>query len=71
MMAKVDVNGPQAHPLFQWLCTQAPGLLGSTGIKWNFTKFLVSRDRETVSRHAPQVAPDSLRDAIESALAEP
>jgi len=43
MMEKIDVNGSQAHPLFQWLKQQAPGLLGSEGIKWNFTKFLVGR----------------------------
>lgn len=69
MMEKADVNGPGAHPLFQWLSREAPGLLGSTVIKWNFTKFLVSRDRRSVTRFAPQVSPLALRDAIASALA--
>ena len=69
MMAKVDVNGPTAHPLYQWLTAEAPGLLGSTGIKWNFTKFLVGKDGEVLKRYAPQDAPESLAQDIERALA--
>ena len=48
MMEKIKVNGPEAHPLYQWLCAEAPGLLGSKAIKWNFTKFLVNREGEVV-----------------------
>ena len=68
MMANVDVNGPNAHPLFKWLSTQAPGLLGSRSIKWNFTKFLVGRDGLPIRRFAPQDAPDRLSHDIEAAL---
>ena len=69
MMAKVEVNGGDAHPLFNWLKTEAPGLLGSTGIKWNFTKFLVGRDGQVIRRYAPQDKPEKLARDIESALA--
>ena len=68
MMSKVDVNGAKAHPLFQWLKQQAPGLLGSEGIKWNFTKFLVGRDGRVLRRYAPQDAPAKLATDIEAAL---
>jgi glutathione peroxidase len=68
MMAKVDVNGADAHPLFRWLKQQAPGLLGSEGIKWNFTKFLVGRDGRVIRRYAPQDAPAKLAVDIEAAL---
>jgi glutathione peroxidase len=68
MMAKVEVNGAAAHPLWQWLKAQAPGLLGQ-GIKWNFTKFLVGRDGQVIKRYAPNEAPESLRADIEAALA--
>jgi len=68
MMAKVEVNGGGAHPLFQWLKGEAPGLLGSKGIKWNFTKFLVGRDGQVIKRYAPQDAPDKLAADIEAAL---
>jgi glutathione peroxidase len=68
MMAKVDVNGPHASPLFEWLKTQAPGLLGSKAIKWNFTKFLVGRDGQVVKRYGPQQAPAGLAGDIEAAL---
>ncbi len=68
MMAKVDVNGGDAHPLFQWLKTEAPGLLGSKAIKWNFTKFLVGRDGRVIRRYAPQDKPESLAADIEAAL---
>ena len=69
MMAKLKVNGSDAHPLWQWLKTQAPGLLGTEGVKWNFTKFLVGRDGQVRKRYAPTDAPDSLRKDIEAALA--
>ena len=69
MMAKVEVNGDGAHPLFQWLKTEAPGLLGSTGIKWNFTKFLVGRDGQVIRRYAPTDTPSQLARDIEAALA--
>ena len=68
MMAKVSVNGDQADPLFQWLKTEAPGLLGSQAIKWNFTKFLVGRDGRVIRRYAPQDAPAKLAQDIEAAL---
>ena len=69
MMSKVDVNGAAAHPLWQWLTSEAPGLLGSQAIKWNFTKFLVGRDGHVIKRYAPTDAPQSLRSDIEAALA--
>ena len=69
MMAKVDVNGAQAHPLWQWLTEEAPGVLGSRAIKWNFTKFLVGRDGKVRKRYAPNDKPESLRMDIEAALA--
>lgn len=69
MMGKIDVNGPAAHPLYQWLSNEAPGLLGSTAIKWNFTKFLVGKDGLVLKRYAPQDAPASLARDIEAALA--
>lgn len=68
MMAKIDVNGEAAHPLWAWLKKQAPGLLGSQAIKWNFTKFLVGRDGRSVRRYAPQDTPASLRRDIEAVL---
>lgn len=70
MMAKTQVNGREAHPLWQWLKAQAPGVLGTEGIKWNFTKFLVGRDGTVRKRYAPNDAPDKLRTDIEKALAE-
>ena len=69
MMEKVSVNGPGADPLFQWLRTEAPGVLGSQSIKWNFTKFLVGKDGAVVRRYAPQAAPVALKGDIEKALA--
>ncbi|MBS0400933.1 MAG: glutathione peroxidase, partial [Proteobacteria bacterium] len=67
VMAKTEVNGPHAHPLFAWLKAEAPGLLGSS-IKWNFTKFLIGRDDRVIRRYAPQVTPASIASDIESAL---
>lgn len=68
MMAKVNVNGAQAHPLFQWLKTQAPGIWGTAMIKWNFTKFLLDRDGRVLQRYAPKDTPQSLVPDIEAAL---
>jgi len=68
MMAKVKVNGAEAHPLWQWLKSEKPGVLGTEGIKWNFTKFLVGRDGQVLKRFAPNDAPEKLRGDIEAAL---
>jgi glutathione peroxidase len=67
MFAKIEVNGDGAHPLYRWLKSQKPGLLGTEGIKWNFTKFLVGRDGQVIGRFAPTDTPESLRLDIESA----
>jgi glutathione peroxidase len=69
MMEKVDVNGEEAHPLFKWLKAEAPGLLGSEAIKWNFTKFLVGKDGRVLKRYASMDAPAKLTSDIEAALA--
>lgn len=68
VMAKVDVNGAAAHPVFAFLRRKAPGLLGD-GIKWNFTKFLVSRDGQAVRRFAPATEPAAMERYIEGELA--
>ena len=60
MFAKVDVNGPKAHPLFQWLKAEKSGLLGLEGIKWNFTKFLVGKDGTVLKRYAPTDTPEKI-----------
>ena len=69
MMEKIDVNGSGAHPLYQWLSAEAPGLLGSKAIKWNFTKFLVGKDGTVVKRYAPTDTPAGMAKDIEAALA--
>jgi glutathione peroxidase len=69
MMAKIEVNGAGADPLYRWLTKEAPGLLGSTAIKWNFTKFLVGKDGQVIRRYAPADAPAALAKDIEQALA--
>ncbi|MCM5682304.1 glutathione peroxidase [Schlegelella sp. S2-27] len=69
MMSKIEVNGPQAHPLYRWLTEEAPGLLGTKAIKWNFTKFLVGRDGRVLKRYAPTDKPESMQADIERALA--
>jgi len=69
MFAKIDVNGPQASPLFELLKEESPGLLGSKSIKWNFTKFLVDRSGRVLERYAPTTKPESLKNDIEAALA--
>lgn len=68
MFERIDVNGEHAHPLYIWLKQQASGLLGTEAIKWNFTKFLVSRDASSVERYAPTTTPASLRKDIEALL---
>ncbi|MDH5823230.1 glutathione peroxidase [Luteimonas sp. RD2P54] len=68
LFAKVEVNGGRAHPLWVWLKSRKPGFLGTAAVKWNFSKFLVGRDGQVVSRHAPNRAPASLRGEIERAL---
>jgi glutathione peroxidase len=68
MFAKIDVNGDTAHPLYQWLKKQAPGVLGSERIKWNFTKFLIDRTGQVVGRFAPTTKPEELTSHIERLL---
>lgn len=70
VFAKVDVNGSNAHPLFEYLKKEAKGALGSEAIKWNFTKFLVDRDGRVVKRYAPQTSPESIREDIEACLGQ-
>jgi glutathione peroxidase len=70
MHAKIDVNGDNTHPLFQHLKSEAPGVLGSQKIKWNFTKFLVGKDGEVLERFAPATKPEKLEEAIEKALTD-
>ena len=71
MLEKINVKGPDAHPLYQWLCAEAPGLLGSKAIKWNFTKFLVGRDGRVIKRYASMDKPEKMAQDIEAALAAP
>ena len=68
MFAKIEVNGPNAHPLFEALKEEAPGLLGTRAIKWNFTKFLVDRQGRVVRRYAPSDKPETLAEDIQTAL---
>jgi glutathione peroxidase len=68
MFAKTNVNGENAHPLYKALKQAAPGLLGTQGIKWNFTKFLVDKNRNVVRRYAPTDRPEKLALDIEAAL---
>ena len=70
LFAKIDVNGPDTHPLYQQLKSAKPGLLGSQDIKWNFTKFLVSRDGQVQKRYGSQKDPNDLEPAILAALGE-
>ncbi|HLR17192.1 MAG TPA: glutathione peroxidase [Alcanivoracaceae bacterium] len=70
MFAKVEVNGDGAHPIFKWLKSEAPGILGSEGIKWNFTKFLINKKGEVVQRYAPKDKPEALKSQIQKLLAE-
>ncbi|MBT0668421.1 glutathione peroxidase [Novosphingobium profundi] len=68
LMGKIEVNGDAADPLFQWLKAEAPGLLGSTSIKWNFTKFLIGRDGQVVRRYGPRDKPEAIARDIEALL---
>jgi len=68
MMQKIDVNGPRAHPLYIYLKAAKKGVLGTQGIKWNFTKFLVDRGGRVTGRFAPTVEPKALEGAIERLL---
>jgi glutathione peroxidase len=68
LMDKVEVNGPKAPPLWQWLTDQARGVLGTRKVKWNFTKFLVDRQGRVVRRFGPTVKPEALREAVEKVL---
>ncbi len=68
MMKKVEVNGPGAHPLYAYLKSAKKGLLGTPGIKWNFTKFLIDRRGRVVGRYAPTMEPQALDGAIEKLL---
>lgn len=69
LFEKVDVNGSQAHPLYQFLKSAAPGVLGSKAIKWNFTKFLIDRDGRVIKRYSPLTPPNAIRKDIEQLLA--
>ena len=68
VLAKIDVNGPAAHPLYAYLKHEQKGVLGTEGIKWNFTKFLIGRDGEVVERFAPTTKPEDLKLAVEALL---
>lgn len=68
LFGKIEVNGGQADPLWKWLKAEKPGLLGIGAIKWNFTKFIIDRTGNVVSRHAPTVRPELLRSEIEALL---
>jgi glutathione peroxidase len=69
MFAKIEVNGDGAHPLYKFLKQEAPGVLGTQAIKWNFTKFLIKRDGSVAKRYAPQTKPEEIADDIEKLLA--
>lgn len=68
MFAKIDVNGENAHPLYKWITKEKRGFLGSSRIKWNFTKFLVDRSGKVVGRFGPTTKPEALKAAIEGLL---
>lgn len=70
LFAKIDVNGKNVHPLFEFLKEQAPGVLGTKAIKWNFTKFLVDRAGQVLKRFAPQDTPESIRQEVEAVIAK-
>ena len=67
-MAKIEVNGAGETPLYGWLKSEAPGLMGTKAIKWNFTKFLIGRDGKVVRRYAPTDKPEALAKDIEKLL---
>ena len=68
LMKKIDVNGPDASPLYDWMKSEAKGLMGSKSVKWNFTKFLINREGEVVKRYGPQDTPASIAKDIEKLL---
>lgn len=68
LFEKIDVNGKNAHPVYQYLTKVAPGILGTEAIKWNFTKFLIDRNGKIVKRYAPLTKPEDLEKDIESLL---
>ncbi len=68
MFAKIDVNGDQTHPLYRYLKSHAPGILGSEAIKWNFTKFLIDRNGKVIRRYAPATTPESIESDIKKLL---
>ena len=68
MFEKINVNGSEAHPLFKYLAKEAPGILGSKSIKWNFTKFLVDREGRVIKRFSPQTTPDQIEEEIAKLL---
>lgn len=68
LMAKIDVNGPDASPLFDWMKNEKKGLMGTTAIKWNFTKFLIGRDGRVVKRYGPTDKPEAIAKDIEALL---
>mgnify|MGYP000911757859 CR=1 FL=1 len=68
MFAKINVNGTDAHPLYQYLKAERPGILGTQAIKWNFTKFLVGRDGEIIKRYAPTVTPEEIGTELDPLL---
>ena len=68
LFSKIEVNGPSAHPLFNFLTSDKPGLLGTKAIKWNFTKFLIGKDGKVINRYAPTTKPEAIQADIEKAL---
>jgi glutathione peroxidase len=68
LMKKIEVNGPGASPLYDWMKGEAPGLMGTRAVKWNFTKFLIDRDGKVVRRYAPTDKPESIAKDIEALL---
>ena len=68
MFEKIDVNGADAHPLYKWLTSEKPGLLGTQAIKWNFTKFLTDREGRVVARYSPQTEPAAIKADIEKLI---
>ena len=69
LFAKIEVNGEGAHPLYKWLKEEQPGFLGSEGIKWNFTKFLIDRNGQVIKRYAPTDKPEKIEKDLAAALA--
>jgi glutathione peroxidase len=68
MFKKIEVNGDNTHPLFKYLKEQAPGLMGSKNLKWNFTKFLINRDGEVIKRFSPKTEPETFEKEIKDLL---